>query len=912
MDSRNVFPEYSELRDLLENSFNSNSVDVLEDSWHSIATGGASCGVYRIEGNPEQRFEALLESRNWFGRQFDSLVFIRDQELLVLSTEEQPKLQLLRLSSGQKPQKILCEAIQTLISSGTLNAEDIAGFQGWQEVISDFLFDTARAISDRPQASSNEFPRQSAACLLAPEIRDSLVRWTLADDVESVVDVADGNGGFPRAINEFAEDRRNGEVTRFVFQHDHSLIGLGGVLLDYYFAGEWEEWAPLEFDEILSNDSGVLTDRTLEEFAEQAAHTEGHHSSKNFDAAIGMPWPIAFPELPERYRDHLRSISEIRRPTMAEVLSLEVIRKMSDGGKGSFILPSHIWRPGEYPTAIRNHGRIHAIIRSVEPYIEDSPLDSRFQFDILLFEKAQKETEEPVRILALQEDRFPDDFDRLLHAPSERIAQREWDDEPIEIGFIQQDDLSEFPPEVVLSEPSLAGLFRSDEFEALEDHVTFHRMRATGDNEFFYFGEEEMISTEISDQFFTPLIKRLPTDETKYSITMADIDQYALDIREYLESISDTPMELTEDDVLDALEADGYDALLEYIQSHEKPDRTYHSGSLWFCPFPLNGRPVPDLVFSQIGDARWCTVNLDQVVVDQTSYCAYVTKQSKLEVLHALLNSNLYQRFAQQFGRSFGAGYAQFNIRELRRIPILSNVFLPDNAEKIRSHFPPETRRQEHELDSAIIEICDSSEAKEGLEYLFTTDDEFAWAWFLDVEEYQQFKDLYADEPSKAEEFIAERITPKDIDEILETFTGSELIEQRASILTEVVDEYNNGKYRLFLYGIAPQFEGVLIDWAEERGYDTEVRNGLPHIRIPATESESDEEYIPKRLTDLISTFLPGRFGGFLDDEIREIRNKLTHGELVDANQQKATVFLLCLHALCRQITQEEIENTYR
>jgi hypothetical protein len=278
MDSRNVFPEYPELRDILENSFNSNSVDVLGGPWLSITVGGSSCGVYRREQNQGRRVEAFLESCDWFERQVNNLLFIRDQELLTLSTDEQPKLQLLRLKSGQQPQKILCDTIQTLLSSGSLNAEEIPGFEGWQEVITDFLFDTSRSISDRPQGSSNEFPRQSTTYLLESEIRDAIVRWTLSDDVESVVDVADGNGGFPRAINDFVEDRRDGDVSRFVFQHDPSLIGISGVLLDYYFAGEWKEWTSLDFDETLFHNPEVSTNRTLEEFTKESTHTGDHHS----------------------------------------------------------------------------------------------------------------------------------------------------------------------------------------------------------------------------------------------------------------------------------------------------------------------------------------------------------------------------------------------------------------------------------------------------------------------------------------------------------------------------------------------------------------------------------------------------------------------------------------------------------
>ncbi|WP_224268503.1 hypothetical protein [Haloprofundus salinisoli] len=239
-------------------------------------------------------------------------------------------------------------------------------------------------------------------------------------------------------------------------------------------------------------------------------------------------------------------------------------------------------------------------------------------------------------------------------------------------------------------------------------------------------------------------------------------------------------------------------------------------------------------------------------------------------------------------------------MRDLEQLPINIGP-LNDGLDDIV--FPPDRRRDQRKLDRAVIERCNNKAAQEAFQTLLEPDDHFAWAWFLSPEEYEQFQGQYEDSEKEAREFVAERLNEEEIGEMLDDISRSPLHVERWETIEELADEYRDGRYRLFLYGATPQFEGFIMDWALKNGHEVTKRDGRPYVRISGQTREEDDEF-PKGLGKLIEKFIPRGFGDFLQDDITNLRNTITHGEIIEVSHERAAVCLLALHTLALQVSE--------
>jgi len=130
---------------------------------------------------------------------------------------------------------------------------------------------------------------------------------------------------------------------------------------------------------------------------------------------------------------------------------------------------------------------------------------------------------------------------------------------------------------------------------------------------------------------------------------------------------------------------------------------------------------------------------------------------------------------------------------------------------------------------------------------------------------------------------------------------------ERWETMAELAEEYREGHYRLFMYGATPQFEGFIMDWAENKEYPIFKRDGRPYVQIPGDTTEEEDQEIPKSLGALIEAFIPRGFGDFLQDDITTLRNTITHGEIIEMSHKRAAICFLALHTLALQIREDRL-----
>ena len=335
------------------------------------------------------------------------------------------------------------------------------------------------------------------------------------------------------------------------------------------------------------------------------------------------------------------------------------------------------------------------------------------------------------------------------------------------------------------------------------------------------------------------------------------------------------------------------------LDSHLSNRQNTHS-PYWFCPIQFGSPDSPDLVLPELSpDTKWRRVSVDEAVVDRMCYGIECDNDILTLGIHRTLNTKAYNRLIETITGSLGPGVIRYLQYQINQIPIPCEVLSEGFVRQSAQLFPPSTRQDEIRLKELLLDCTTSEASRNSFELLFDSDDQFAWAWFLSVEEYEKFTQLWSEDEERAKSYVAERLDEHVIESIDVSLEREDIPPSRAEIIDELLDEFNENKYRLFLYGIAPQFEGVIMDWAAERGH--EVRrgdDGQPYVFIP---TDKGEETVRKSLTALLKYYLRDGFGEFLLNQVRDARNNITHGEVVANDRDQAAMFLLCLHALCRR-----------
>lgn len=596
----------------------------------------------------------------------------------------------------------------------------------------------------------------------------------------------------------------------------------------------------------------------------------------------------------ERHLDYL--FGEDSRPKFERVLT--AIAGLREGGRGIFIFPRSMIVAYESVIEHLVDVRLHAIIDLDSERFGFEEVHSQFEMSAVLVENSPAEIKQSnVRHITVEQ--FDDRLGALIHSPLTHLPETEITDHPVNITTVDQQAFIEFPPHVPLNVPHLLPMFRSDEFVPLGEieEVSVKRGVHQPLAEEFFFTQGEIEKSSIDSSLFSPIVTKDTIGEAAQPITDTDLDQFVLDLRQPIQDIEEREQSLSQDEILEELRNVGYEHAVDYVTTNI-PDRNHQTG-YWFCPFRSHSEGDFDLVTRELSSsAKWLRVDLESAILD--SRCIGITCPDP-DVGRGIcqtMQTQGYQRLIEGvFDSSFG-GVIHYNKYLIDHIPIPRRVLSKKFSEQTKSIYPPESYRDEIQLTELLIDCIHDESVRKTFEHLLAPNDEYAWAWFLSPTEYQEFTKKWESDPDAAKQFVTDRLTEKDIEQIKRDFERDVIPQERVQIIRELLDEYRNQKNRLFLYGITPQFEGILVDCAEQKGLrtgETEDGNFVVHV------DDDGSDTVSKTLSGLLDYFMRDGFGEFLHKHVRESRNKMAHGGIVENDRRQATMFLLCLYALYRR-----------
>jgi hypothetical protein len=314
------------------------------------------------------------------------------------------------------------------------------------------------------------------------------------------------------------------------------------------------------------------------------------------------------------------------------------------------------------------------------------------------------------------------------------------------------------------------------------------------------------------------------------------------------------------------------------------------------------------MVIPEFFDTPRCySVEVDNALYDSTVIGVKAGDQM-VDNLVRLLNTPLYQEFFQTFASTMNLDWYRMNIGHLNDIPIVRTALSQDVHDRMEPFFPPDDDNDLVNLNHILIESCETEEEKQALRRYLASREEFAWSWFMSLSEFEEFQKLLESDRSQAEEFVIEQFDQELLDQARNTFRNIGFFEERGEFLDDLLMEFEQEHYRGFLAGIVLQFEGVLSDLVEEAGGKIEEENGETVFELPR------EKHSPtrKNLDNLISQFFDGVFGEYLDATVRQRRNKIAHGKVIENDRELSIQFFVSFYALCNACLNAYIEEVQK
>jgi hypothetical protein len=251
--------------------------------------------------------------------------------------------------------------------------------------------------------------------------------------------------------------------------------------------------------------------------------------------------------------------------------------------------------------------------------------------------------------------------------------------------------------------------------------------------------------------------------------------------------------------------------------------------------------------------------------------------------------------------------YAQFRIGELQNLPIIDSCLSDEFAQEMVSLLPAESAHEEITVRNRMIESCSPAE-RVAVNAAFEAFSQHVLTWFLSGEELEKLRERI-EENTNPEEFLVEHFGDDILSDVQHTFSRVGLFEGRREVLLDLIELFDQERYQTFLVGLASQFEGVLVDYVEETGgrIESEVREveqdgETTEIEILVFYRPGRQEGKKKDLKRLFDEFFEGEYLKFLQETVRERRNELAHGTLVEDAERTAVVLLVTFFGMTNSI----------
>jgi len=568
-------------------------------------------------------------------------------------------------------------------------------------------------LAETAQASTGHF-------VTAPGIAAACCRWAIQprDDgaVPRVLDPATGGGVFLAAA-----DRRLASLCPAATTAER-LARLVGVDLD-----------PVA----LSLTAHALLDRLdppvesplplyeadffdVEPGLDERVHLDGDTVvAGQFDAVVGNPPYLRQETLDtERVRAHLATFGPegetpylngdraLSRRSDAYVYFLtHATRFLREGGRLAVVVPTK-WLATRYGESLQrflfDHYRVEAVVGFDARAFDGALVDTALLFAERRADASDRRST-PVRFCRLDDQRtVPALLDALEAAGStpdgESLAVHE--DDGFRAVTRRQGCLVDAGPgkrgHYLTAPVPLVRLLESDELVPLSALASVRRGVMTGANDFFFLSGS---ASGVDDRFLAPAIKSIRDVEDRL-LTANDTDRYLLDVHEYVRSVLDgnvdtgAPDNGTDDrsedpsaKVVDALVADGHDALAAYVARGER--KGYHerrscaARRVWF---DLGELSAPDVFVPKFFDRRvFAIANPDGLLASNAVDCLLVADAVDTRVLLGVLNSTVVRALLECWGRAEGGGALQLMTYELTTLPVPDpRTFDPATATALR------------------------------------------------------------------------------------------------------------------------------------------------------------------------------------------------------------------------------------
>jgi len=711
-------------------------------------------------------------------------------------------------------------------------------------------------------------------------IAEIITGWAITSDDDSVLDIATGSGTFlKQAATELdTESHLTGvEVHPFIAKLAKSRV------------------KRIENAEIINQD---FFDWRTPEQIELGEETLEYNSPDRYDAVVGNPPIASF--LPPEHREKISEWIKGRSPSLAAAFVAKAVTHLRDGGRGAFLLPKKALKNDLLEQLTESCG-IHRIVE-----LPLGPFADAHSVELVVLTLVKEDRDSHVKetgIGRFNQMELPDNARGLFQQPLDAILKNRYNPYAAELVEASHTDLEGKNVLRILSNPSIYDIITSEAFNRLGDlsGVEIGSGVSTGNNDFFYFDPSEKEESDIDEKFFRPVIKNPPSNIR--SISEDVIDLYLLDLTQYVEVLRSDGLKVTEERVLRDLESDGYTEMVEYIEENPFYNQ---GGGLSFTPNYLGKFQNPDLIIPKFFDEPVCyTVDLEDVVFDSTVIGVKVDEKQRRDALAQLLNTPLYVEFFQTYAESMNLNWYRINITsQLKEIPVIEQALNEDTFERLEPFFPPEDDNDLVNLNHLLIESCETEKEKQSLRRYLASRDDFAWSWFLTLPEFEEFQELLESDREQAQEFVVDRFNQELLDQARLTFRNVEFFERRQELLDDLLMEFEEGHYRGFLAGIVLQFEGVLADLVEEAGGDIVEEDGRTEFKMPGKNRSQKR----KNLDNLISQFFDGVFSEYLHETVRQRRNKIAHGDVIEDSRTLSIHFFVSFYALCNACLNEYVQ----
>ena len=715
------------------------------------------------------------------------------------------------------------------------------------------------------------------------QIAEILAGWAITNASDRVLDIATGSG----TVLAEAADQLNAatdEPRQLVgLDSDPFACALARTRLQDNAAAEVIHTDFFEWNTAYGTDSKQTT----------LPEIEGDDAGK-FDAVIGAPPAVRLESLTSEQREQLRDWAPDGGRHVGAAYVAKAVTHLKDGGRAAFVLPKPVLRNGLLEH-LKGTCALHRVVALPLGAFTEIRRGLKAVIVTLVKEKRSPE-DRATGVGKFTGMELPANARGLFEQPLDGILANRYNTFDAEIVKTAHEDLDSGTVMRLLSSPPIYDVLTEDGFTRLGDlkpAIEVGSGATSGNNRLFYFDEEDRDASGIDDRFFRPLIKDRPDDTLV--ITEDEISQYVLDLQPYLDQFPDSETPETDAEILEQLEQDSYHDLVTYLESQPHPNRANHTGN----SFTLRRRGKfqnPDLVLPEFFDEPRCyRIEVDDALFDSTVIGIQTETEELKTALQHLLNTPLYKELLQTFGSPLDLDWYRINLGELRDVPIIEQALTGEVAAKLDTFLPPEDDNDAIGANQVLIEACPTDDAERALQRYMASRDDYAWSWFLTLPEVERFQELVEEDREKAREFIIERFDQELLHKARQTFNQLEFFEHRRDLLNDLLMEFESNHYRSFLAGITLQFEGVLTDLVLEADGDIVEEDGETKFKLPGKHRSQQQ----KNLHNLISTFFDGVFSTFMHETIRQRRNDIAHGDVIEDDQDLAIHFFIAFYALC-------------